>query len=933
MIRRVLNQSRKALFALLKYNWGITRLLDEVLHQSFGEGEQFSLDSSFFGVVADVLSEGLVELPIQQVSCLALSKLGHPVLDIRLRAFQLTQSLDPHSVSSSTSSLLPAIGSSVANVYQHAQKEMAERLSDIYADHALEFLAECTTRLSQLEAPRRQATLSVLPAWLGVLNFTTESLDTKSEDTTAEHQALSHLMYLAIRFSDDHLDEIRDIFLAFAGTGQSRNITALVKFLFEQGGRRKSPDFVVHAQRIMACLAMSDAGNNIFEEICNFVEPSAMASLPEAEILPSPMTSLANLDTLMSAPSARSQTFSTGQLAMLFAGELLPYRLGDIEMIRRLPTLLHVAIVHCDHAGQALREQCQSVLFQLLRSWICDTSNIPANDTAAVWRTAEHKLSTLARSRSSAFWRAEDVGGSDSAFLAPPKMTTLIMKILGILVPLQPRIRQQWGELALTWATSCPIRQLACRSFQVFRILSSRISPRMVSDTLARLSSTIASPSAEIQAFNLEVLRTFAAIVQNLTAAELHSNPQIFWCSVACLTTPFEDEFSEVIELLSHILDKTNLSDPSVVQHLVSFRPVDWVGPQPHLQSLLLVGLRSSKTDMMTFDLIRRLASSPLDDLIDTSSDRLLHGFISALPWMLHSTDVGEPNEELAMMALDLAAIADAQGNPSFSRLLTSFAHARFRSKDDFIRQASSLLRDSMSTHALDMLTLLLGFVLNTHDWIREKSMAVLKLILQSPEMRAPLIIHGQELLQPLLRLVATKHAAQALDVLDLPVFASEAPTTGEIFGKIEASGWSVPNAKDASSLARENVTAVFNTCAVETRAASAHFSVVQFADLKSFHNPSQLSLDEMPSPPMTAMGLGAGDNSSMGDLVGALHSLNQFFDDGLDGGGHSPVKNGHGTLPSESLSERKIRAIMAVSDPVHWLIDKIEMFLILTLV
>jgi hypothetical protein len=31
-------------------------------------------------------------------------------------------------------------------------------------------------------------------------------------------------------------------------------------------------------------------------------------------------------------------------------------------------------------------------------------------------------------------------------------------------------------------------------------------------------------------------------------------------------------------------------------------------------------------------------------------------------------------------------------------------------------------------------------------------------------------------------------------------------------------------------------------------------------------------------------------DNASMGDLVGALHSLNQFFDDGLDGGNTSPL-------------------------------------------
>ncbi|WWD01575.1 hypothetical protein V866_008520 [Kwoniella sp. B9012] len=1005
---------RRALFALIKYNWDCDRLLDEVLHQSFGEGEQFSLESSFFGVVADVLSEGHHTLPIEQVACLALSKLGHPVSAIRQRAFQLTESLyiEPSSKLLSTA-LFPAIGSSSANIYRNAQKEMSVQLASIYADHAFQFLAECTTRLSQLEAPRRQATLSILQPWVKYLDLASDTSELSPEDAAAEHQALQNLVYLAVRFSDDHLEDVKSIFVSFADAGYTHqqsppqaqqthntNTTALMKFLFEQGGKRKSPEFVNHAQRIMACLAQSKAGDAIFEEICNFVEPNAMAALPEADIPPSPMTSLVNLDSLMNAPSSRSQTFSTGQLALLFAGELLPHRLDDISTGKRLPSLLHAALIHTDHNSTALRDQAQSVLFQTLRAWVCDLSNVPTGDAASIWSSTETKVTSLARTASTAFWKADDNGTSESAFLAPPKMTSLIMKILGILLPLQPRIRQQWGELALSWATSCPIRHLACRSFQVFRILSPRVNPRMVSDTLARLSSTIASSSPEIQAFNQEVLRTFAAMVQNLSMSEAYSYPQIFWCSVACLTTPFENEFTEVIELLSHVLDKTNLSDPSVVGHLVSFRPPDWVGPPPYLQSLLMVGLRSSKTAFLTFDLIRRLTSASQDELIDPPNDRLLHGFIAALPWMLHSLGVGEPNEELASMALDLAALADAQGNASFSRLLTSFARVRFRAKDDFIRQASSLLRDFMSTHALDIVTLLLGFILNPNDWMREKSMSILKLVLQHPEARVPIQQNGNELLVPLLRLVSTKHSSQALDVLDIPLPPSSmdpsasgmlSPNSfskeggGEIFGSInDETGWSIAKSKEFSALTKENVHAVFNTCAIETRAASAHFSVVQFTDLGmglkngfggfgTMGNHSQISFD-LPSPPLSSLvntsnhSHGHGqrdwyggnkniDNQSIGDLVGALHSLGQFFDDGLEieedgspstmdnqhhqfinrgigqnqsqsrrGSDAKPVAGfagGHGKTGSD-VSERRLRAIMArghqasISSPIY---------------
>ena len=434
----------------------------------------------------------------------------------------------------------------------------------------------------------------------------------------------------------------------------------------------------------------------------------------------------------------------------------------------------------------------------------------------------------------------------------------------------------------------------------------------MISDTLARLSSTIASASPEIQSFNQEVLRTFASIIQTLSSAEVSTYPQIFWCTIACLTTSFEDEFAEVIDLLSHVLDKTNLSDPNVVRHLLSFRPVDWVGPPPHLQPLLLVGLRSSKTVFMTFDLIRRLSSASHDELIDAPADRLLHGFIAALPWMLQSTDLGEPNEDLAMMALDLAAIADTAGNTGFSRLLTSFARARFRTKDDFIRQAASLLRDYAHTHMLDILTVLFGFVLNSHEWIQEKSMQILKNVLQTPEALASLSPNSNELLQPLLRLVSAKRSPQALELLDLPVSTSiSASTTGDIFGTISESGWSVPRSKELASLTRENVTGVFNTCAVESRVASAHFSVVQFTDMQPFQpNPSQVSLD-MPNVPIAS---GATDNASMGDLVGALHSLNQFFDDGLDSAAIGMDRKGHVQSSSESLSEPRVRAVMGVS-------------------
>ena len=891
-------------------------MLDEVLHQSFGEGEQFALESSFFGVVADILGDGIVQLPTHQTVCLCLSKLAHPVSDVRQRAFQLCVFLVPENGHDRLrmAKILPLVGNFAPNQYRSAQTQVSQILADVYGDQAFSFLAECTARLSQLEAPRRHATISILLPWMARLDLSHDRASLSAEDAAIEHQALANLVYIAIRFMDDHSDEIQDILLAFADASDTKNGIVLTRFLFEEGGKRKSAEFMTHAQRIMSCLALSEAADSIFDEVCALIEPSAMAAVAEIEPVTRPVSSQINLDALLNSSSNKPQTFSTGQMALLFAAQLLPNCSPEPELNKHLLTFLHISLMHCDHPATEVRQQCQDVLFQVLSTWIQDTSLLQPSEAASKWVSAQAKVTSMVRARSSIFWKVDDIGDAESAFVAPIKLTAIVLRIMGILLPFQPRFRQNWSELAMTWATSCPIRQLACRSFQVFRILSPRVNQKMIADSLARLSSTISSGSPEIQSFNLEVLRTFSAMAQNVTMTEMSNFPQLFWCAVACLTTPSEKEFAEVIDLLSHILDKTNLSAANVSQQLLAARPVEWRGSAPHLQSLLLVGLRSSKTDMLAFDLIRRLASVHSNALIDSDDDRLIHGFVAALPWMLLSLETGEPNEDLAAMAIDLATIAEQADQSSLSRLLTSFANVRFRSKDDFIRQACSILRDSMATHALTIIQTLLGFVLNSNDWMKEKSMAVLKLLFQSPEARAPLNTH-LELLTPLLRLMSTKHAAQALDVLDIPMsHPTDESDSGEIFGAIEPSGWSVPNHKEAAAVTRENVSAVFNTCAKETRAASAHFSVVQFTDLLPFENPSQTSLElEMPSPPMSSEGP---DNSSMGDLVGALHSLNQFFDDGsaLSPPKARVKKSGHGRLPSDSFSERRIRAVIAVS-------------------
>jgi hypothetical protein len=277
-----------------------------------------------------------------------------------------------------------------------------------------------------------------------------------------------------------------------------------------------------------------------------------------------------------------------------------------------------------------------------------------------------------------------------------------------------------------------------------------------------------------------------------------------------------------------------------------------------------------------------------------SSVERTLHLYTAALPWLLHANDTTPLSESIITLATDIGRIAEAEGKPSIARIMTSFAKGRFRTKDDFLRQAVGCLREHfLAGHAFDVITNLLAFTLNSRDWMREKTMQVLKLVFQSHEAREPLTTYGAELLMPLLRLLGTPLAPQALDVLNEPITIAGGPAAsqvlrmsmsigahlrgfgenaGEVFGTPEESGWCIARLEEQSASARQNALAVFETCPVGARVQSmAHFSM-QFVGAETYPyggNNSQASLESF-APSVST------EEISLGQLVGDLHSLHQ---------------------------------------------------------
>lgn len=270
-----------------------------------------------------------------------------------------------------------------------------------------------------------------------------------------------------------------------------------------------------------------------------------------------------------------------------------------------------------------------------------------------------------------------------------------------------------------------------------------------------------------------------------------------------------------------------------------------------------------------------------------------MHLFVASLPWCLVAMDDDDFSPEIVALAEDLSRIAASEGKSGIQRLMLSFAKNRFRTKDDFLRGAVSSIREYfLPQQAFEVVTQLLGFVLNSRDFMREKTLLLLKLVVQSPDAREPLAIYGAELLMPLLRLVRGKLAPQALEVLSEPLSVANgleaahvlrmsmtfgavmhnlASSGGEVFGTPLESGWCVARSDEKSASARQNALAVFETCPQGARIqSSAHFSM-QFQDGADFYpNGPQLALAESLAPSHAA------EELTLGELVGDLHSLNQ---------------------------------------------------------
>lgn len=868
--------------------------------------ETDTCNGRFFEVVSEIVSINPTHgFSFAQVVCLGLSNLRHPALTTRRHAFDMLEAIHQQS-----SGLLPlwnfeaTVGSFASSTLVHAHQLISDSLSGEHPHQAIDILIQFATWLLQL--PEVASATNVIILILQSLEFWIPNIELMPEDRSnwspRALSALYHLVSLTCRYGQTHPEQILVIWRKLVESSHPANGHATVRFLLEQSYKVGSTIYVDCAANIVSSLCQTSITRQIFEELCSVIEPARMLPVIEHKLaFPAAhdMELWDNLDALFAEEPRLS--LGSAQFAWLFLADVSVQRCW--EMNAELPILLHALFTHLDHRVPYVRERAQRMLFQCLRSWAPGYDELVERSANPGRINIKTRIDQLEKDAEKLYWKDDEIAAE-----VEEKMKLLSSRVLELLSPLSPKLVEEWGRLALAWGTTCSIRATASRSLQIFRALMPKVVQKDVAVLLGRLSNTISGEDENLRSFTTELLRTLTA---QATSGDVNWTllPQLFWCTCACLSTTNEDEFSQVLVLLESLLTKIDLDDQDTVELLISKRPKDWQGAFS-LQPPLLKGLRSSNTSAKTLQILQTLSAVQDNRLIDPSGGRVRDLYTFSLPWCLHSMASDIPEEELKEFASNIGKLAVGEGRQSIQKIMMSFAKSHFRTRDDFLRQSVSSLREYYGAdHWTEIVTLLLGLVLNRERWLRIQAMQVLKVLFQQRETRSPFELLGSELLMPLLRLLETDLAPNALDVLEEPMTMSgglpakhvlrmsmhgqrlperldnNPASVATVFGIPQESGWCIAQADQLRETCRANLLGVFDTCSIAIR-------------------PSRIDFE----PEVEALASLEPAEEDLGGLMRDLHELSSFFQ------GDESSKTSISLPPPNKRLEARVAAILAKS-------------------
>ncbi|CAN6632790.1 cell morphogenesis protein PAG1 [Trichomonascus vanleenenianus] len=871
---------RKALRNLLEYNPEHKSIFGEAVANCYKMFPDPKTARSYFKTVAEVLlSNPEYPCEVRQALTLGLFKTGDEDFEIRSLAGKLLYATETRFyVKSCMHEFETSVVSRSPTIYKRVLFSLSTRFANDHPQDAFMIFSEMSMFFHRVSDMSRRDILSVLLPWVQIVELQMDGNDQQQPNASAM-MVLCNLLEITVAFSDRINNEVEALWVALANGLYPNNLNVILDFVVRQSLAKRDPTFVQYARKIVLYLASSIPGHALLDTLVGYLVPKSMIPVhPEeldAEEAKKMYPYVAEMDDFLPI-RGKEISLSQCQLAIILLVDLMITPNDTVQT--NLPLILHVAIALFDHYIPIVSDQAREMLVLIV------------NGYTPLEAGRERFLEKLRQGDTKLQWAYDDLNSDKDGARTPPSMNILITQVLDYLTASMPDIRKLWARIALHWATACPVRHIACRSFQIFRCLLSYMDQGMLADMLARLSNTISDSTPDIQGFAMQILMTLNAVAAETPSEELINYPQLFWAAVACLNTVHEEEFIEVLSILEKFLSKIDLNSPDTVSCLVSVFPNKWEGEFQGLQQALLPGLRSSNSWEQTLVVLEKLNKLEPNEIVG-SSHKLALAICTNMPRYLHALEMGEITPEVVASAEVLRECCDKNGQPGLSRILSSLANNRFRTKKDFLIQTVQAIQTNFFPDAeVVVLSFFLGILSNRIRWVREETMEILKLIFPMVDMkREEFSGVGADLISPLLRLLRTDFAEQALSVLDeaSSISASkmdkhvlrmslgnrtlrkEYERTATLFGIPDESGWSVPQPAITASITRNNVHAVFYTCA----SSSVYSNQDANADEFQFHKEEAYGygMDRTDGTPFA-------DDGSMNQMWTALDNLDSFF-------------------------------------------------------
>ena len=919
---------RRALQNLIVHNLDQPYLMAQTIRMCYTARSPKAL-TSYFEVATKVLTDNTnVTTPFWKILCAGLYTLGNEDSNIRVKSVRLLRALEERqSKTSKLQDLDISVSDKTTAVYKLAQFEISRRLAKQHPELAFHVFSEFSAYFNELQPDHQRNMVSGMLPWIQTIEL---QMDPDGRPTATSYMLLVNLFEITVKSSITLHNEIQALWQALATGPYGGNVQLVLDFIITICLDRKEHNFVTYAKQIVVFLSKTPAGARVIEYLLLQITPKKMvAERRDPFQVPADTTGLPHIaDLAVVLPSGTKQNgLSMGQLCMILLVDLV---VSPIQLpADKVPTLLQVVLVQWDQYISIVQDQAREMLVHLIHELVI--SRIEPGSTEPDKKSIEDFIECVRRHDPKIMWSYADSelrAGEETSRAVSEPMSYVVDEAVRIFSITYPGIREDWGRVTMQWATSCAVRHVACRSFQIFRCIFSTLDQQMLADMLARLSNTIADDeNHDYLVFSLEILTTLRSIIDALTPLDLLQYPQLFWTTCACLDTIFEREFQEALSMFGVLLTKMDLSDPAVLKLLRESQPAEWKGGFHGVHNLIYKGVRSSMSMDRSLCIMERLINFPSSDIVGCE-ERLLFTVLANLPRYLHHFDDQSSDVNALESAETLALAAESQGHVNLARTLEGFARDRYRNEKNFVAQMIKAVRAAFfPVLEFRSLVFLLGMVNNEKDWFKVKTMQVLCVLVPDTDMRRPEIAsQGPDLISPLLRLLQTEHCQQALDVLDNIIDMTETPLdnkhlrmsmagshssratrkeyerTKSLYGIPEQSGWSIPMPAIHSQNTRSNVHAVFYTLAYVGLSGVQEEAMTPEIE---FHKDDFQYDSYFTDRTATMMSDDTRADGNMGELAMKLDSLDDFFDEPPDAA-LPPGPDGVGRHSGGTIEERE---------------------------